>query len=175
MTGKFCDRPSSVEPCFADKETDRGLKNGFLAFDLQEKSATIYDNGEAPVSHTSLSSIGLATAAVLRNSAQTANKNVYVNSYRVTQNEILAALEKVTGEKWKTTPASAEELQKEGQEKVSKGDFGGIKALIIGTIYSGEKALDYAERRGLDNEALGLPEEAPLEVFIEKVVKGEEV
>lgn len=93
----------------------------------------------------------------------------------MTQNEILAALEKVTGEKWKTTPASAEELRKEGQEQVSKGDFGGVKALIIGTIYCGLEALDYATKRGLDNEALGLPKEDPLEVFIEKVLKGDEV
>lgn len=111
----------------------------------------------------------------MRNSTKTANRNVYVNSYRTTQNEILAALEKATGEKWKTTPASAEELRKEGQEKVSRGDFGGVKALIIGTMYCGVEALDYAKRRGLDNEVLGLPQEEPLEVFVEKVVKGEEV
>ena len=93
----------------------------------------------------------------------------------MTQNEILAALEKATGEKWKTTSASAQELLKEGQEQISRGDFGGVKALIIGTIYAGVEALDYAKRRGLDNEALGLPKEEPLEVFIEKIVKGEEV
>lgn len=93
----------------------------------------------------------------------------------MTQKEILAALEKATGEKWKTTSASAEELRKEGQEQVSRGDFGGVKALIIGTIYAGVEALDYAERRGLDNETLGLPKEEPLEVFIDKIVKGEEV
>ena len=153
----------------------RGLKNSFLAFNLAEKSATIYNEGNVPVSHTTLSSIGTATAAVLRNFAKTANKNIYVNSYRVTQNEILAALEKATGEKWKTTPASADELRKQGQEKASKGDYSGLMALILGTIYCGDEALDYAKRRGLDNNALGLPEEEPLEVFIDKVVRGEEV
>lgn len=93
----------------------------------------------------------------------------------MTQNQILAALEKATGEQWKTTPASAEAVRKEGHERLSKGDSGGIFALIIGTIYSGDDILDYAKRRGLDNEALGLPQEEPFEVFIEKVVKGEEV
>lgn len=153
----------------------RGLKNGFLAFDLKAHTATIYNGGDSPVSHTTLSSIGAATAAVLRNPGKTTNKNIYVNSYRVTQNEILAALEKATGEKWKTTAANAQELQKEGGEKVSKGDYSGFPALIVGTIYSGEKALDYPTLKGLDNEELGLPKEEPLEVTIAKIVKGEEV
>lgn len=155
--------------------TARGLKTGFLAFDLKAHTATIYNGGNDPVTHTTLSSIGAATAAVLQNPGKTKNKNVYVNSYRVTQNEILAALEKATGEKWKTTPASAEELQKKGGEKLGQGDYSGLFDLIIGTIYSGEKALDYPTLKGLDNDDLGLPKEEPLEVTIAKIVKGEEV
>lgn len=111
----------------------------------------------------------------MRNPGKTANKNLYINSYRVTQNEILAALEKATGDKWKTTAASADELWKEGSEKVSKGDYSGIPGQIVGTIYSGAEELDFAKNKGLDNEDLGLPKEEPLEVAIAKVVKGEEV
>ena len=156
-------------------ETHRGLKQQFLGYDLNAHTATIYDGGEIPVNYTNLSTIGAAVVAVLRNPEKVKNQNVYINSYRLTQNEILAALEKVTGEKWKTTPASAEERGKEGGAKLSKGDYSGIGDLIISIVYSGDDKLDYAKQRGLQNDLLGLPKAAPLEETVAKILKGEEV
>lgn len=155
--------------------THRGLKVKFLGFDLDAHTATIYDGGDFPVNFTNLSTIGAAVVAVLRNPDKVKNQNVFVNSYRLSQNEILAALEKATGEKWKTTPASAEKLGKEGGEKLSRGDFSGIGDLIISIVFSGDEKLDYAKQQGLHNDTIGLPKAAPLDETIAKILKGEEV
>lgn len=113
--------------------------------------------------------------AVLRNPDKVKNQYVYVNSYRVTANEILASLEKATGDKWKVTDASTEELGKKGAEKLSRGDFSGIGDLIVATIFSGDEKLDYAKQRGLQNDLLGLPKPASLDETVAKILKGEEV
>ena len=47
----------------------------------------------------------------------------------------------------------------------------GIPDLIVGGIYSGESAADYATTRGLTNDLLGL-KEVPLQQLIDQAVKG---
>lgn len=90
----------------------------------------------------------------------------------MSQNEILASLEKATGgEKWKTTPASADALHKESLEKLNNGDFSALFGVIVGTIYSGDELLDYAKLQGLDNDLLGLPKEKSLDETIAEIVK----
>lgn len=47
----------------------------------------------------------------------------------------------------------------------------GIPDLIVGGIYSGEPAADYATTRGLSNDLLGL-KEYPLEQLIDQAIKA---
>jgi uncharacterized protein YbjT (DUF2867 family) len=152
---------------------DWGLKTKFLGFDLESRSATIYDGGDNRLSYTNLALIGAATVSILRNPDKTANKHIYIHSFKATQNEILAALEKATGEKWKTTAAQTKELRKTGEEKLAKGDFSGVFDILVAVIFGGDKIFDYATHNGLNNEELGLPKEESLEATVEQVVKGE--
>lgn len=46
-----------------------------------------------------------------------------IASFITTQNEILAILEKETGEKWTVTKAKTDESRKVADEKLSRGDF----------------------------------------------------
>jgi hypothetical protein len=152
----------------------RGIKRSHLGFDLETQTATIYNGGDNFVNFSNFSTIGLATASILKNPDKTANKYLYIRSFVASQNEILAALEKSSGKKWRTTAANTEDLGKEGYERLGKGDWIGIPAFILAAIYSGDQQLDYTTLRGLQNEELGLPKEN-LDVTIEKIVKGEEV
>jgi hypothetical protein len=158
----------------SDEET-RALNAGFLGFDLKSRTATIYNGGDGPINGTNLSTVATATVWILRNPEKSANRTLFINSYKASPNEVLAALETATGEKWKTIAASSDDLRKEGQEKLSQGDFSGIFTLLQAAIFSGDDDLDYAKLRGLDNEEIGLPKPEPLDVAVTKILKGEEV
>ncbi|KAL8960164.1 MAG: hypothetical protein Q9183_005511 [Haloplaca sp. 2 TL-2023] len=153
---------------------DWGLRNGFLGFDLATNTATIYDDGNGKVNYTTMSTIGQSIVSILEHSTETANKFVYIQSVRATQNEILAAFEKSTGKEWTKKQRSTDEAKKAGYEKLEKGDFSGLMDIIPASIFKGEKEALYDETRGLDNKMLGLKEES-LGELIEKVVKGHEV
>ncbi|KAL8776640.1 MAG: hypothetical protein Q9213_008191 [Squamulea squamosa] len=150
---------------------DWGLHTGFLGFDLKTHTATIYDNGDAALNGTKLSDVAQSVVAILSKPEETANKFVFIQNIKANQNEILAALEKSTGKSWTVTKRSATEARQTGGEKLSKGDMSGIPDMIVGGIYSGEPAADYAATRGLDNDLLGL-KEIPLQQLIDEVVKG---
>lgn len=152
---------------------DWGLEDGFLGFDLKSKTATISDAGTAPTNFTLLATTGLATAAILDKPAETANRYVFVNSFRTTQNEILSALQTVTHQKWTVKHTTCEEESRIGKEKLDEGDWSGVGRAIMGASYSGGK-YDFAEGRELDNELLGLPVDEDLVATVERIVRGEQ-
>ncbi|KAL8932110.1 MAG: hypothetical protein Q9211_006523 [Gyalolechia sp. 1 TL-2023] len=153
---------------------DWGLQNGFLGFDLKSHSATIFDSGDSQVNFTTLPTVGQGVAAVLSNPAETANRYIYIQSVKASQNQILAALEKSTGKKWNVSKRTTAEASQTGGEKLAKGDMSGIADLIVGGIYSGAPGADYAASRKLDNDLLGL-KQAPVEELVDRLVKGQKV
>ncbi|KAL9598544.1 MAG: hypothetical protein Q9219_004446 [cf. Caloplaca sp. 3 TL-2023] len=153
---------------------DWGLLNGFLGFDIKSNTATIYDAGEAPVNMTTLSTVGQSVVSILQHPAETANRYVYIQSTRGTQNQILAALEKSTSKQWTVKKRESAEARQTGGAKLGKGDMSGIPDLIVGGILKGEPAANYDVTRQLDNGLLGLKEES-LEDLVDKVVKGQKV
>ncbi|KAF2636539.1 isoflavone reductase family protein-like protein CipA [Massarina eburnea CBS 473.64] len=138
---------------------DWGLKVGFLGLNAGTKTATLIDGGKARFSGTNLHQIGLALIKVLEKAEETKNKYIYVSSFETTQNDLLAEVEKITGEKWTVTQVKSADLFKEGGEKLAKGDFSGIPALLQGNIF-GEEELSDSTVQGLWNEKLGLEKES---------------
>lgn len=96
---------------------------------------------------------------------------MFIQNIKTTQNQVLAALEKSTGKKWTVKNRSAAEARQTGGQKLGQGDMSGIPDLIVGGIYSGEPAADYATTRGLSNDLLGL-KEYPLEQLIDQAIKA---
>ncbi len=117
----------------------------------------ILDGGNRAFSSSNLSQIGNAAVAVLLKPEETANQYIYVDSFTTTQNEILAELEKATGEKWKVTESTTEYAKTEGQALFAKGDFSGLlwllKVIILGEGYGS----DFTKDAVLANKKLGLP------------------
>ena len=103
-----------------------GLKIPFLGFNIAEKKAKIFDDGNTRFTTTNLTTIGKLVALSLTDAhlAEPKNKSLYLKSYVTTQNKILAAYEKATGSKWEveraeTGPrllAAGKELYKEGNQ-----------------------------------------------------------
>lgn len=166
---------SSIYHAFILFTFTRGLKDGFLGFDLKTKTATIYDSGDTVANFSMLDAVGQATVGILAHPAETANRYVFINSLRTTQNDILNALETVTGEKWNIKKTTCEEESRLGREMMEKGDWSGVGHAIMGASYSGGK-YDFTLGRELDNQLLGVPHLEDLEKTVELIVneKGKE-
>ena len=149
----------------------RGLKDGFLGFDLKTKTAIICDTGDTITNFSILDSVGQTTVGILAHPVETANRYVFINSFRATQNDILSALETVTGEKWNVKKTTCEDESRIGREKMEKDDWSGVGHAIMGASYSGGK-YDFAQGRELDNQLLGVPHLEDLENIVELIVGG---
>ncbi|KAK5694963.1 hypothetical protein LTR17_024735 [Elasticomyces elasticus] len=144
---------------------DWGLRNGLLAFDLAAQKAVIYDSGLSCWSATTITTIGRAVVGILKNPEKTANRHVVVQSFSTTQMHVVSELERYTGKKWDLQQVRSEDVIKQAQEQISKGDYSAVVKLIQATIYGSEdRGSDFATHLGLDNDMLGLPKESVGEV-----------
>lgn len=143
---------------------DWGLGNSLLCFDVEARKAYIQDGGDIKFSASNLPFITSAVVKVLEKPEETANQLLYIRSFRVTQNEVLAVLEKVTGEKFEIVHQKSEERLKELRPKMLEGDFHATEETV--GIW-GLVASDWEGR--VANELLGLQEE-DLEETVRKVL-----
>ena len=105
---------------------DWGLQVGFLGFDLDSSTATIYDDGDVKCQLTVLADIAQAVKGVLTNPAETRNRYVYINTFRLSQNQILKALERVQGRAWTQVKKDAREIMRTGLQKIEKAQQEGL-------------------------------------------------
>ena len=142
-----------------------------MGFDLSSKKATIFNDGNGKWSTTTFGSIGLAVKNAMLVPEKTANKYIYVDSFTLSQNDILASLEKATGSKWDAEHVDAEGQKAAGLAKMASGDFSGAMSLIryINTVegYGG----NFATYKESSNELLSLPK-LDLDEVIAGIVKG---
>jgi len=139
---------------------DWGLGTGFLGFKIKEKRAEIWDGGNVKFSSTNLPTIGKAIVSLLSTPERlsaTENKYVFVASHTVTQNEVLAAFEKASGE-WSIERVHGEKAGEKAREGFSNGDYSTIPNLIR-TAFLTSDELGNNEKKGLSNDVLGLPKE----------------
>lgn len=138
---------------------DWGLANGFLGFDLSNHKAMIFDDGNQPFSASTLPLIGDAVAQALLKPDITANKYVYVYSFTTTQNEVLAALEKVQGMPWHVETVQSESKIHEAQEILKSGGdaVAAFRLLLLALSYNPGYGNDFRSKDS--NRALGLQKE----------------
>ena len=144
---------------------------GYMGFDQQANRASIFGSGNAKWSSTTLATIGLAVKNALLLPDETANKYLYIDSFTISQNQILAAFEKATDRKWTVEHVDPEAMKKEGMEKMANGDPSGSMSLIRYINGVQGHGGNYAEYQETANKLLSLPEET-LEGAIEAIVKG---
>jgi hypothetical protein len=167
--------------CVADN-AKQPLELGIMSFNPHSQSATIYDSGNQPYEATNVAQVSHAVTATLVHANKTANQYVYINSFTLTQNKLLAALERASGTKWDVTHSTAKEFgessltklkESESQSPVRMSPVGdypdGAPQLITAVIYGyrpdGVVSLnDFEGKAKVWNQKLGLKEEEKIKV-----------
>ncbi|KAK7702216.1 hypothetical protein SLS64_009794 [Diaporthe eres] len=141
---------------------DWGLKQGMMGFDLLNKTATLVDGGNTRFTTSNVSQIARAIISVLEHPAETKNQLVFVESFTTTQAEVLAALQKATGQDWKVREESSKDVRLQGFKKVGEGDIMGGGALVITALVLGREGLEdhTSVKGGIWNKRLGLEAES---------------
>jgi hypothetical protein len=132
-------------------------------------TSTIIDSGNESYITTTIPQIARAIVSVLQKPAETANKYLLVTSFKTTQNQILDAAERATGQKFEVKKVDAEAWKKEGVEMLQKGDFRGI-GRFWGWFLCKDGEVHGAPGNEIivGNELLELPQE-DMEVVIKEV------
>lgn len=147
---------------------DYGLEEPLLGFDIKASppTAQIFDDGNKKWSTSTRQRIGEALVAVFEHEEQTANRMLYIQSFRVSQNEVLAALEKVSGKKFEVSRVSSEEYIAQKQEEMKRGDKEDATEEMVGVLSL--TRTDWKGYKDFANEELGLKEQ-DLEGEVRKV------
>ena len=132
----------------------------------------LYNGGDVKISTTTLADVGKAVVGVLQHPSETENKEVWVQSTVVTQNQLVNTAEKVTGKKLETKVVETAPLLEASRQELKKGSemngqlfaFDQIKVAIFTDANGGLMPQDK-----LWNEKLGLKEMTEEEV--KEVVK----
>ncbi|GKT90374.1 isoflavone reductase family protein [Colletotrichum tofieldiae] len=137
---------------------DWGVKLGMTGFDLANKAVTLIDGGKTPFTASNVAQIGRAIVSVLQHPAETKNQLVFIESFTTTQTEILAVLEKLTGQEWKVN----KDVRQDGFAKLGKGEFVEGGSAVIMALVLGEGGLeDHTHvKGGIWNQRLGLKTES---------------
>jgi len=149
----------------------QGSKFGSIGFDLQNRKALIWDGGNVAFSATNTSTVGLALVKILSapNLEATRNQHVFLASHTVTQNEMLAALEKLTAESWETSNVDSALVIKEKTAEFRGGNSKAAFPLIQSTIFGKPGFCNFADKAW--NETLSLPKE-DLEADLKEILQG---
>jgi uncharacterized protein YbjT (DUF2867 family) len=135
---------------------DWGLPKELLCFDVKQRKAYIMDGGDIKFSASNLDFIARGVVSILQNPEETKNRVLYVHQFYVTQNELLAVLEKVTGATWEKVDRSSEEEIKVIRPKMLAGSAEAYEEIVA---VWGVVASDWKNKADFANELLGLKEE----------------
>lgn len=135
---------------------DYGLEDKLLHFDLDTHVARILDGGNIRASSSTLRRVSEAVVRVLQRYDETRNRALYIQSFCPTQLEVLAALERATGTKWRTEHLESKQYLEENSQLLAtdyhKASFSIV--FVLGTMDA-----DWTRRDGFAMELLGLEDE----------------
>ncbi|PKY06804.1 NAD(P)-binding protein [Aspergillus campestris IBT 28561] len=144
-----------------------------FGFDFDKRALTIYDDGNAKISTSTLAQVGRAVASVLSlkelpddendkslTLSAFLNKGVYVKSFVVSQNDMFESVKRVTGTTdadWTVTHEASKKRYEDGLALVRTGNMAGFgKMLYARMFYPGDSG-EFSTK--VQNGLLGLPEE----------------
>ena len=147
---------------------DYGLKSGLLQFDIEARKARILDGGEIKWSATTIETIATAVVRVLQKEDETKNRMLYIQSFCVTQNEVLKSLERVTGQSWQIENVDSDEYIREAKVRLDQRD---PKARVDLVSALGLVDANWEGKDDFANLLLGLKTE-DLDQVVRKVIVG---
>jgi hypothetical protein len=146
----------------------------YFQIDIKSRKATLFVGGSnTKFNTTTLPQIGLAVARLLKlhedpasplTLEEYAGTDLYVSSFRVSQEDILASVQRVTGtsdDDWTIDrEKTLAQYVGEGKEALGRGEFSGLFPVLFGTLFEQGTGGDYeGDGKPLSNGLLGLPVE----------------
>lgn len=136
---------------------DWSIEQGFF-LNLKQRTATIWDGGDVPISTTNLDTVGKAVVKSLQHFESTKNMDIYVQDIAITQNQLLDMAKHLTTGEWTITTSDTATAKREALEMLQRPNpdmgFAAINQLCR-AIFSREAKPAFTK---LDNESLGLPQ-----------------
>jgi hypothetical protein len=145
-------------------------------FDMPNKTVVFYDDGKQKIHTSTFPQVGRAVAALLSLPLSSSanyngktledyrNKFIHVASFKVSQKDMFESLLRVTGTKesdWKISYQPSKERFEQAHAAMLSGKdptaFG--RMLYARGFFPGKESPTDFDKYGLDNEALGLPQE----------------
>ncbi|KAK1635617.1 NmrA-like family protein [Colletotrichum phormii] len=147
---------------------DWGVKEGFLHAYLDTKKIDVIDGGNIKASVATLPRVGEAVVRILDLgfTEVTKNKTLFIQSFCITQNELLQSLEKATGAKWTVNMVESESFIAEHKVKADAGHAEAIEDLVFAV---GQLDANWTKRDDFAMKTLGLEDE-DLDTVIADVV-----
>ncbi|KAK1777244.1 hypothetical protein QBC45DRAFT_417315 [Copromyces sp. CBS 386.78] len=159
---------------------DWGLTNGFLhfyPFDKKGPRAHILGDGNEKSSQATLGQVARAVVNVLTGDGEhlekTRNRVLMLQSFLVSQNDVVDVLEKVTGRKWVREYVDTEEYIRERKKVADGGGEGAAEAIEDLVFALGVVEGDWTNKEEYSMELLGLEEE-DLETVVRKALEESE-
>lgn len=142
-----------------------------FGFDFDKRSLTLFDDGNAKNSTSTLSQVGCAVAKVLSlkelpddendeslTISSFLNKGLYLKSFVVSQNDIFESVKRVTrttDSDWTITRESTKKRYEEGAAMVKTGNMAGFGKMLYSRAFFPEDSNDFSDKA--QNELLDLP------------------
>ncbi|KAF2117130.1 hypothetical protein BDV96DRAFT_644563 [Lophiotrema nucula] len=154
-------------------EWSLALGEQWFGFTIKDRKATlIIDDGEEKISVSTWEQCGRALAALLSLPVQGEagkpgvedwkNKLLYINSFTVSQRDMLNSLHRVLGTSdsdWTITREPAKQRYQDGIAEMQRGERTGFAKAMYTRFFFKDGGGNHEETQGLVNEKLGLPKE----------------
>lgn len=118
---------------------DRNLINGNMGLDLQWHSATVHGTGDEPIAVSSLERVGNVVRSVCQHWGDIKRHYIYAAGVVTTANEVIAAAEHATGQKWTVDNNDVQDSIREGVTRIERGFPDAGMALLERTVLYDEK------------------------------------
>ena len=151
-------------------EFSLAAKKPFFGFDIADRSVTFYDDGQTKIDVSTWDQCGRAIAALLSLPESGAapcladwkNKPVYINSFKVSQRDMLDSLHRVLGttdKDWTIDSEPTDQRFKRGLQELKNGNKMGFPTASYARIFYPNGDGDFESKWGTSNALLGLPKE----------------
>ena len=166
-------------------EWSLALPEAWFGFTIPEKKVTFFDDGRTKINVSTWDQCGRALAALLSLPESGAspcvedwkNKSVYMDSFRISQRDMLDSIHRVKGTTdadWTITYENSLERYQRGMKEMQEGNQLGFPTAMYSRIFFPNGDGDYESMWGLQNGTLGLPKESLDEVTKRAVEMAED-
>ena len=142
-------------------------------FDFEKKSVRLYDDGNTIINTSTWPQVGRAVASLLslkihangesgQSLEQFRHKHVYISSFAISQNDMLASVLRVTKTQrsdWTITQEASRDVHETARQQIAEGNMKALGGWLYGRVFYPDGDGNFEKTRGLQNDTLGLPKE----------------